>query len=92
MLDSETDAGAILVSGPWLEYEGERPVTHAAADKHQDKQKAASDWPALKFALKAISRGEFGLHPRKFHPDGNPVVVYCSDEMPYEGYVVNCVT
>lgn len=85
LLDPETDAGAVLVSGPWVEYRG-GPVTQDKADKHQKKQKAASDWPSMRFALKSISRGEFGLHREKFHSDGNPVVVYRGIEMPYEGY------
>lgn len=82
------DKGAVLVSGHWLEYGEGYPITQDKADAHQKKQKAASDWPALRFALKAISNGEFGLHRRKFHHDGNPVVVYRGEEMPYEGYVM----
>ncbi len=85
IVDPETDAGAILVSGPWHTYGGERPVSQLAADKHQDEQKRISDWPALRFALRAIANGEIGLHKRKFWPDGNPVVVYKGNEMPYCG-------
>lgn len=86
ILDPETDAGAVLVSGPLVEYAEGYPVTQDKADEHQEKQKEKSDWPYLRFALKAISCGEFGLHRRRFHVDGNPVVVYCGTEMPYHGY------
>ena len=51
MVDPECDAGAILVSGPWVNYTG------GSADDHQDKQKRMSDWPALRFALTAFSNG-----------------------------------
>jgi len=86
LVDPKPDAGAILVSGPWLNYDGPRPVTEELKDEYQDKQKGVSDWPALKFTLKAMANGELGLHKRKFHTDGNPVVVYKGEEMPYKGY------
>ncbi len=86
LLDPETDAGAIIASGPWIEYRGPRPVTQEAADEHQNKQKEMSDWPALRFALREIARGKIGLHKKKFHADGNPVVIYDGTEMPYEGF------
>ncbi len=79
------DAGEILVSGPWLAYKGLEEITPEEADKHQDEQKRVSDWPALRFALRAIAKGEFGLHKKKTHPDGNRVVVYQGQEMPYQG-------
>ncbi|MCX6816087.1 MAG: formyltransferase family protein [Candidatus Aenigmarchaeota archaeon] len=87
LVDAETDGGAVLVSGPWTRYKGKRPVEKGSddAEKHQDKQKEESDWPALRFALRAIANGEIGLHKSKFRFDGNPVVVYKGLEMPYEG-------
>ena len=84
LLDPEPDAGAILVSGPWVDFSGE--VARESADEHQKKQKEASDWPALRFALRAIAHGELGLHRKKFHSDGNPVVIYRGREMPYHGF------
>ncbi len=86
LLDPETDAGAILVSGPWVKYAGATHVTQGEADKHQSIQKEKSDWPALRFALRAIANGDFGLHRKKFYKDGNPVVVYQGKEMPYQGF------
>jgi folate-dependent phosphoribosylglycinamide formyltransferase PurN len=85
MLDPETDAGAILASGPWVEYTG-GPVTQDSADKHQDEQKIRSDWPALRFVLREIALGHFALHPRKHYRDGNPVAMYKGKELPYCGY------
>ena len=86
LVDPETDAGAILVTGPSIAYAGDRPITQNEAGKHQNFQKESSDWPSLRFALRAISHGEFALHQDKFHPDGNPFVLYQGKEMPYQGY------
>lgn len=88
LVDAATDAGALLVSGPWVSYTGERPVTQESADAHQRKQKETSDWPALRFALREIAQGNFALSQEKFHRDGNPVVMYKSDALPYEGFVL----
>lgn len=89
LVDAETDAGAILVSGPWIGYEGPRPVTPESAKAHQAKQKEQSDWPALRFALRGIAQGKFALHRRPFHDDGNPVVVYEGKVQGYEGVVLS---
>lgn len=88
LVDAATDAGAILVSGPWAEYAGEKPITQERADAHQSKQKGMSDWPALRFALREIAHGKFALHSKQFHDDGNPVVIYRDQELSYEGYVL----
>ncbi len=88
LVDAATDAGAVLVSGPWVDYSGRSPITQADADAHQSKQKEKSDWPALRFALRSIAHGKFALHQKKFHEDGNPVVVYEESELPYEGHVM----
>jgi len=86
LVDPETDAGAILTSGPWAYYNGKRPVTRQFADAHQEEQKRISDWPAERFTLRAIANGDFALSTRKFHFDGNPVVLYKGEEMPYGGF------
>ncbi len=89
LVDSGEDSGPILTSGPWINYEvtyeGELSLTEESASKHQEKQKAASDWPALRFTLRAISEGRFGLHKEKFWSDGNPVVTFDQRETPYHG-------
>ncbi|MBC8500539.1 MAG: hypothetical protein ISS25_03180 [Nanoarchaeota archaeon] len=85
LLDPETDAGSVLVSGSWVEYTGKRPVTQDEADEHQEKQKEESDWPALRFALSAIANGELEIHRTTFHHDGNPAIVYKGIEQPYQG-------
>lgn len=85
LVDQKVDAGAILVSGPWLAYKGAEEITQEEADRHQGEQKKESDWPALRFALRAMAKGELGLHKRKTHPDGNRIVVYQGKEMPYQG-------
>jgi len=83
------NGGAILVPVSWIEYTGKRPIVTKDADEYQGEQKKTSDWPALRFALREIVNGNFGLHKRKFHHDGNPVVTYKGIEMPYQGYEMN---
>lgn len=85
LADDGIDTGPNLVQGPDVVYEGRRRITHALADGHQSKQKLQSDWPALRFAIREIADGKLGLHRTKHHPDGNPVVVYQSKEVPYGG-------
>ncbi len=88
VVDTETDEGAILVSGPWVEYPEEQPINEERAKEHQKRQKEMSDWPALRFALHGIAQEKFALHTRKFHDDGNPVVIYNGQELEYKGYVM----
>lgn len=88
LVDAATDAGALLVSGPWVKYAGEQPVKQEHADEHQKRQKEASDWPALRFTLREISQGHFALCSQKFHSDGNPVVRYKGAALPYDGFVL----
>ena len=85
LADEGVDTGPNLVQGPDVAYKGKRRVTHSIAAVHQDAQKAHSDWPALRFAMREIANGQLGLHRTKHHPDGNPVVVYQSKEVPYGG-------
>ena len=85
LVDSGEDSGTILTSGPWVSYDEELPITEESASRHQDIQKAVSDWPALIFTLRAISEGRFGLHREKFWPDGNPIVTFDGRELPYQG-------
>lgn len=89
LVDAATDAGALLVSGPWVSYTGGRPPAQGDADEHQEKQKAASDWPALRFALREIAHGNFALHEKRFHGDGNPFVTYKGGELGYAGFVLD---
>ncbi|MDP3882150.1 MAG: formyltransferase family protein [Nanoarchaeota archaeon] len=86
LVDHSVDGGAILASGPWLNYNGERPITSDLADEHQDIQKRASDWPTERFTLREIAHGNFALSTIKFHFDGNPVVLYKGNKMPYRGF------
>ncbi len=90
LVDAQTDAGAILVSGPLVDLDVKLHgnATKKKALQHQNKQKELSDWPALRFALEGIANGNFALHKKKFHPDGNPYVVYNRVEMPYDGWIL----
>lgn len=85
IIDDGEDSGPILASGPWTEYTGSKQITDKDCDKHQGIQKEVSDWPTFIWTMKAISRGELGFHKKKFHHDGNPVVVYQNYEMHYKG-------
>ena len=50
------------------------------------EQKRISDWPTERFTLREIANGNFALSTRKLHPDGNPIVLYKGEEMPYCGF------
>jgi phosphoribosylglycinamide formyltransferase 1 len=65
LVDENIDAGPILVSGPWVPYEGEYPITKERAEEHQNKQKAVSDWPASFTAITMIAQGRIALDDRK---------------------------
>lgn len=85
LIDAETDAQAILASGPWVAYDGPRDIKQESADEHQKVQKGKSDHPTLRFVLRALAKGKLGLHRRAYHADGCPVVVYNGVETPYQG-------
>ena len=57
LVDENIDGGPLLVSGPWVTYEGGCPVTKESAKEHQMKQKRLSDWPASIEAITLISEG-----------------------------------
>ncbi len=61
LIDEQVDGGPVLVSGAWVPYEGEYPVTQERATEHQTKQKAKSDWPACLAALQLIGEGRISL-------------------------------
>jgi phosphoribosylglycinamide formyltransferase 1 len=61
LIDEKVDGGPVLVSGPWVPYEGEDPVTKESAAKHQEKQKKVSDYPACLAALQMLAEGRFEL-------------------------------
>lgn len=61
VVDNKIDAGPLLVLGPWTEYSEGMPVTKEKAQRHQEKQKALSDWPALVAAVKLIAEGQLGI-------------------------------
>ena len=61
LADEGLDTGPIIVSGPWVDYEGGYPATRETAKLHQDKQKSQSDWPAAIAAVKLISQGRMGI-------------------------------
>lgn len=61
LIDEQIDGGPILVSGSWVPYEGDYPVTQELASQHQEKQKAMSDWPACFAALQLIGEGRLSL-------------------------------
>ncbi len=79
------DDGEILCSGPWVNYQGPLPVTRKSAWNHELRQKKLSDQPCLKFVLIAISRGRYGIHRTKKHPDGNKVITFDGQPLRYQG-------
>jgi phosphoribosylglycinamide formyltransferase-1 len=67
------DSGPILVSGPWVAYEGVDPITEQSVQKHQEKQKKLSDHVALVFAIKLISQKRVRFKNQKLFVDENIV-------------------
>ncbi len=55
LVNEELDGGTILVSGPWVPYEGSFPITKESAEEHQERQKRRSDWPAVTEAVQLLS-------------------------------------
>lgn len=52
VVDEGIDTGPILVQGPWVSYTEGMPITKERALRHQEKQKALSDWPACIEAIR----------------------------------------
>lgn len=81
LVTEEVDGGPILVSGPWVSYTGDYPITQQQADEHQEKQKRLSDWPAVTGAIELISQRRLSITEEGcLYLDGNP--------MPPEGVVM----
>jgi len=79
------DDGEILAQGPWVPFTGDARQPLQVAE-HEDRQKSASDWPSLRFALAAIASGRLGLATDR-HVDGCKVVGLDQRPLPYCGYV-----
>lgn len=81
LLNEDGKSGPILVSGPWVTYQGTYPITQEKADCHYEKQKKLSDWPAVTEAVEFISQGRLSSAP-----DGS---IYLDDElMPKSGVLL----
>lgn len=79
LIDENMDTGPILVSGPWVNYDGEYPITKESARFHQEKQKIQSDWPACICAVELIARGKLAI--------GNENKIFINGKtLPREGY------
>jgi phosphoribosylglycinamide formyltransferase-1 len=61
IVDEEIDTGPVLASGSWVPYEEGFPITEEKIQRHQDKQKIHSDWPACITVIELISQGRFAL-------------------------------
>jgi folate-dependent phosphoribosylglycinamide formyltransferase PurN len=78
------DTGEILCQGPWVPFR-DRIVAACSARQHENTQKRLSDWPAIRFALREIASGHFGLSTMSAHADGGRVVVHRGNMLPYGG-------
>lgn len=85
LVGSSHDGGEILCQGPWVEYTGPVKVTRETAWEHEVMQKRLSDWPSLKFALKGIALGNFGVVTGKRYKDGCRYLCYKGKELSYGG-------
>jgi folate-dependent phosphoribosylglycinamide formyltransferase PurN len=78
------DAGEILCQGPWVEFR-DTEVTHATTFAHEQIQKIESDGPSVRFALREIALGRFGIADEQIHPQGRRVLTYDGQALPYAG-------
>lgn len=83
------DNGEILCSGPWVDYQGDLPVTRNSSLEHEIRQKKLSDRPCLRFVLLGISEGHFGIHRTRHHADGSNVIMYNERPLPYGGFEIS---
>lgn len=79
------DTGEILCQGAWVTYNGPKTVTKDSAWIHEVIQKEQSDWTSLTFALREISKGNFGIAKNFFHKDGSRVISYKGELLSYGG-------
>ncbi len=80
------DTGEILCRGPKVTYQQGEPKTQQKIDKHENLQKAASDWPSLRFTVKGIANGYFEYSLAPVHADGLSRIFYNNQPLPYGGY------
>ena len=73
LVDETVDGGPVLVSGPWVPYAGDYPITPEKAASHQEMQKAKSDWPSCLAALRLIAEGRAGRDQSQLFLDGRPL-------------------
>ena len=69
-IDEGVDTGPILVSGPWVFYQGKHPVDDTSIELHQERQKYISDHPALIKAINILQSKEVTLVNGKIYIEG----------------------
>ena len=77
------DNGEILCRGPFVPFAGAADDL-VAIRRHEEIQKARSDWPSLKFALAAIATGRMAISNER-HDDGCFVMLLDDSPLPYGG-------
>lgn len=85
LINDGHDTGEVLCQGLWTVYKGATTITRKSAWKHELFQKQESDWPSLRFALKEIAKGNFGIAEKMHHPDGSRVIFFKGCALPYGG-------
>lgn len=84
LVNNGHDSGEVLSQGFKVKFEGTE-INLEIALKHELEQKQKSDWPSLKFALKEIALGNYGVSLDSFHLDGCRKIIHKNKELPYQG-------
>jgi phosphoribosylglycinamide formyltransferase-1 len=75
VVDDRHDGGAVIVRGPETPYRGPMPPSEEDVVRHEAVQKAESDRPALRWAVRALADGRVALLDDVRHADGSATVL-----------------
>lgn len=88
LVDEHHDGGAILATGPAVAYDGPRPPTARDIQAHEQRQKALSDGPALRWTVTAMAESRISIDLNDRHRDGSAVVHVDGQRQELGGHVL----
>lgn len=82
LVNERVDSGEILAQGKFVKFDQEKSLSNF--DAHEILQKKVSDWPVLRFVLKGIAQGKYGVSGERFE-DGCRIIKYEGNKLGYSG-------